>query len=281
MGEPSGKNTAPAVAWACRYFLSLGRPTPSNILMMASDHVIKPTDSFVRDVRAAAFWADKGNLVSFSIPPVTPATGYGYIKAGPALIPEYTDASPAWRVDSFKEKPDEKTAQAYVNDGHYFWNSGIYAFRADFYLEQLALLCPAVSDAFIPVSGNYSIEEQGCVRVVTSYPGVTEAYGKTPSISIDYAVSEKCAASVTIQASFLWDDVGTWDSLEKYFDSLPENTAPVESRNCFVYSDIPIALCGVDDLVVVIRNGRALVAKKGDTNLVKDALSILKEKGLS
>ena len=80
--------------------------------------------------------------------------------------------------------------------------------------------------------------------------------------------------------TFLWDDVGTWDSLAKYGESLSENAFPVESRGCYVQSDIPVALCGVDDLIVVIRNGKALVARKGETNLVKDALQAMKRKGL-
>jgi len=116
---------------------------------------------------------------------------------------------------------------------------------------------------------------------MTGYAGLDEAYAATPSISIDYAVSEKCAASVTVRASFLWDDVGTWDSLAKYSDRLPRDTVAVESRNCYVNSDIPVALCGVEDLVVVIKNGKALVSRKGETNLVKDALALLKLKGIS
>lgn len=281
MSEPSGKNTAPAIAWTAQYLLSLGRKESVNILMMASDHIIKPLDSFIADAQSASWHAARGNLVSFAIPPTYAATGYGYIKAGETIRCDIEGASPAFRVESFKEKPDAPTARAYLEDGHYYWNSGIYAFCADFYLSALERLCPEVWSAFSGAGKDYSIETRRGVRVMTSYSGLDEAYARTPAISIDYAISERCAESVTVRADFLWDDVGTWDSLAKYSEALPPQTVSVDSKNCFVNSDIPVALCGVDDLVIVIRNGKALVSRKGETNLVKDALALMKEKGLA
>jgi len=287
MCEPCGKNTAPAIAWTSRYLLSLKRTKPVNILMMASDHVIKPLDSFIADARTAAWHAERNNLVSFAIPPASPSTGYGYIKAVTPVPCDLGNATPAFKIETFREKPDAATARGYLDDGHYYWNSGIYAFRADFFLSELAVHNGETARAFASLgtapSGTEAatIEIRDGIRVMTGYAGLDEAYAATPSISIDYAVSEKCAASVTVRASFLWDDVGTWDSLAKYSDRLPRDTVAVESRNCYVNSDIPLALCGVEDLVVVIKNGKALVSRKGETNLVKDALALLKLKGIS
>lgn len=281
MSEPCGKNTAPAIVWTAKYLLGLKRKHPVNILLMASDHIIKPVDAFVADVRTAAWHADRGNLVSFSIPPVSPATGYGYIRAGGTIPCSIENASPSFRTESFREKPDAATARKYVDDGHYFWNSGIYAFRADFYLSESEKYSPEVVRAFDSLGDRMTIEKQEGIRVLTHHEGLEEAYAKTPSISIDYAISEKCSASVTVRSSFLWDDVGTWDSLAKYFDGIPASAAAINSQNCFVQSDIPVALCGVDDLVVVIKDGKALVAKKGETNLVKEALAALKNKGIA
>jgi len=281
MSEPCARNTAPAIVWTAKYLLSRKRSKDVSILLMASDHIIKPLDSFVSDVEIASRHADRGNLVSFAIPPTFAATGYGYIKAGKQVsLPDH-DASSSFIVDSFKEKPDAGTARRYIEDGHYYWNSGIYAFRADFYLSEIARYSPEVSRAFEGLADRFPIEVRDGIRIMTECEGLADAYAKTPSISIDYAVSEKCERSVTVRASFLWDDVGTWDSLAKYFEDLPADTASVESKNCFVHSDIPVALCGVDDIVVVIKNGMALVAKKGETNLVKDALGIMKAKGLA
>lgn len=280
MGEPAGRNTAPAIAWVSRYLLSLDRKTPVNVLLMASDHVIKPEDSFIRDARTASWYSSERYLVSFSIPPAYPATGYGYVKAGSPVHSPLEDETAAYRVESFREKPDSDRAKKYLEDGHYFWNSGLYAFRADFYLEELSRHAPEIVHAFEGTGESVELEERGGVKVMASFSGLDEAYANCPSISIDYAVSEKCERSVTVQSTFLWDDVGTWDSLAKYGESLSENAFPVESRGCYVQSDIPVALCGVDDLIVVIRNGKALVARKGETNLVKDALQAMKRKGL-
>lgn len=281
MSEPFGKNTAPAIAWTSRYLLSLKRNEPVTILMMASDHIINPIDSFISDVKTASYFAEKEHLVSFSIPPVTPSTGYGYIKTGEQLPAPSESKATAWKVEKFREKPDAETAKAWLKDGHYFWNSGIYAFRADFFLSELAIHAPEVFASFPLAPEHVLIETIEGVRVMKEYPGLEKSYTNTPSISIDYALSEKCDQSVTVQSTFLWDDVGTWDSLATYTGTLQENIASIESNNCFVQSDIPVALCGVDDLVVVIKDGKALVAKKGETNLVKDALAELKEKGLA
>lgn len=281
MSEPCGKNTAPAIVWTAKYLQGLKRDKSANILMMASDHIIKPLDSFVEDVRTASWHSERGSLVSFAIPPTSPATGYGYIRAVEAAACPPSSRSPSFKIAEFVEKPDAATARAYVEDGHYYWNSGIYAFRADFYLAESEKHSPEISAAFAGLGSAATIELRKGVRVMTGYEGLEEAYAKTPSISIDYAISEKCESAVTVRASFLWDDVGTWDSLAKYFDTVPPTVAAVDSKNCFVQSDIPVALCGVDDLVIVIKNGKALVSRKGETNLVKDALAQFKEKGLA
>ncbi len=282
MSEPCGKNTAPAIYWTAKYLLSLKRRESVNMLMMASDHIIKPVDSFVRDAETASCHAKDQNLVSFAIPPVSPATGYGYIQSDGAMAAPFLDATPAFKVQSFREKPDAATARSYIEDGHYYWNSGLYAFRADFYVElskELSkLYSPEIVESFKNVRYDAQITKKNGVRVLEEPHGLEAAYERTPSISIDYAISEKCERSVAVRASFLWDDVGTWDSLAKYFDELPASAVAVESKNCFVHSEIPVALCGVDDLVVVIRNGKALISRKGETNLVKDALTQLKQK---
>ena len=281
MSEPYGRNTAPAIAWTAKYLLSLNRGEPVSILLMASDHIISPPEAFKADVLTAAFHAGGNNLVSFAIPPSAAETGYGYIRAGKAVSCALENATSSFFVDSFREKPDAETARKYLADGNYYWNSGIYAFRADFFLSQLELHAPEISVAFDLLGTSATIGQISGIRVMTAFEGLERAYAETPAVSIDYAISEKCTASVAVRATFKWDDVGTWDSLSKYFKELPPNTVSVGSKNCFVYSDIPVALCGIEDIVVVIRDGKALVSKKGQTNLVKDALNLLKEKGIS
>ncbi len=281
MSEPCGKNTAPAIAWTAQYLLAAGRKKPPNILMMASDHIIEDDASFARDAATAAWHADRNCLVTFAIPPVEAATGYGYIEAGDSLECDLPNAGTSFKVATFREKPDAATARAYVDSGRYYWNSGLYAFRADFFLAELKAHSPAVHQAFSGVASKTVIEKRLGVRVMTQCDGLETAYRDTPSISIDYAISEKCTSAVSVRASFGWDDVGTWDSLVKYYPALGNADVSVASSNCFVHADMPVALCGVEGLVVVVKNGRVLVCKKGETNLVNDALALMKQKGLA
>lgn len=278
MGEPYGKNTAPAITWTAKYLLTQKRTEPVNILLMASDHIIKPLDAFIADVKTASWFSAQKNLVSFSIKPVTANIGYGYIKLGTSLSCPLEYSSPAYTIETFKEKPDYKTACSYLKNGNYYWNSGIYAFRADFYLEELSEHCPEMTQAFASLGSVFRFETQNDIQIMIFHEGLDEAYKKSPSLSIDYAMSEKCTRAVSIRSSFLWDDAGTWDSLADYYDQTVGTKFAVDSENCFVYSDLPIALCGVDDLIVIIKNGKVLISKKGKTNLVKDAISLMKKK---
>lgn len=270
MGETVGKNTAPPLAWACSYLLSLGRDSVPNVFVMASDHVITPIESFVRDVKVASRLADGNKLVSLAIRPTYPATGYGYIKAGPPEPCEGVDGASAFTVHSFVEKPDMETASEYIANGGYFWNSGMYAFRADFFLGELALHRPRVHRAFSALERSEETTESSGIRVVRASASLIEAYSSCESVSIDYAVSEKCERSVSVRATFHWDDVGSWDSFSKYAIPHDVGVMRVESGNCFVHSDIPVELCGVDDLVVIIHGGKALVSKKGKTDIVRN-----------
>ncbi len=270
LGEPVGKNTAPPLAWACSYLLSLDRGYVPNIFVMASDHVITPIESFVRDVRSASRISDDCKLVSLAIRPAYPATGYGYIKAGPPVPCVGIEDATAFAVNSFVEKPNLAVATEYLADGGYFWNSGMYAFKADFFLEELAAHRPELARAFSGLERDTPVTGPSGIRVIASSKSVAAAYGSCESVSIDYAVSEKCARSVSVRATFHWDDVGSWDSFAKYAPAHDEGVMRAESENCFVYSDVPVQLCGVDDLVVVIHGGKALVSKKGKTDIVRN-----------
>ncbi|ULQ60037.1 mannose-1-phosphate guanylyltransferase [Brucepastera parasyntrophica] len=279
MSEPCGRNTAPAAAWASKYLLYKNNSIePVNILMMASDHLISPLEVFARDVRTASWYAGQKNIVSFAIEPAAPETGYGYIKAGETLPLPFSGSSQAFVIDFFREKPDAATAQSYLAEGNYYWNSGIYAFRADFYLNELELYSPEIYQAFQDIDMYNSIETIAGIRIMSPNDSIEKAYKTTPPISIDYAVSEKTERAVSVRAGFLWNDIGTWDSFAEYYSALSDTSASIKSENCFVYSDIPVMLCGVSDIDVIIKNGKALVAKKGETNLVKEALPLLDRK---
>ena len=277
MSEPFGKNTAPAITWLSKY-LQQSSNQAANLLMMASDHIIQPMDAFIADVEKASCFSDKNNLVTFSIKPDVPSIGYGYIKTGESIPDESGKQNGIFKIESFREKPDEVTARSYLKDGRYYWNSGIYAFRTDFYLSELSKKTPEIFNAFSSLEKEYDIECIHGIQVLTNQAGLYEAYERTPALSIDYALSEKCSSAVTIRASFSWDDVGTWDSLTKYPVTDSKKSVLIQSENCYINSDIPVALCGVEDLIVVIKNGEALVCKKGKSDLTKDALACMKTK---
>lgn len=270
--EPAGKNTAPAVAWALAAAEAWGGRPEDTFLLMTSDHLIEPVSAFAADAAKAEALAASGNLVCFGIPPRYAATGYGYIEAAAPL-------GPGLRAAGFREKPDAATAERFLTAGRYYWNSGMYAFRSDFLRREMETHAPDVARAFDSLIDRPREVERGGVRILEAWEGLEEAYERAPSVSLDYAVSEKCASVALVPASFSWEDVGSWDEMARLFPEGSGNAVPIDSGGCFVYSDIPVALCGVSDLVVVIRNGAALVLKKGSSQLVKEAVERLKSEG--
>jgi len=278
IGEPEAKNTAPAIACAVVYSqLSGGGET---MLVLTSDHIIDPLKTFKSDADIAAACAKKGKLVVFGIPPVRPETGFGYIETGRA-------AEGVCDVKAFHEKPNLQTAKKYALSGRFFWNSGMFAFSAGFISEQFRNLAPDVFNCFkglkIPASSAYK-KAQG-VQVLNSWRGLDAAYGKIKSISFDYAIAEKCKSAAMIRANFNWIDIGNWEDYAKIRGAGDSQVFSVSSENCFVDSDIPVALAGVEDLIVVIRSGNngspasALITKKGQTQKVRDVVELIKKSG--
>lgn len=270
--EPSGRNTAPAAAWALAAAEAWGGRPEDAFLLMTSDHLIEPLPAFAADAARAEALAAAGHLVCFGIPPRYAATGYGYVEAAEPL-------GPGLRAAGFREKPDAATAEGFLAAGRYYWNSGMYAFRSDFLRRELAAHAPEVARAFESLIDRPREAERGGIRIVEAWEGLAEAYERTPSISLDYAVSEKCASVALVPASFSWEDVGSWDEMARLFPGGSGSAVAVESKGCYVDSDIPVALCGVTDLVVVIRNGAALVLRKGASQLVRKAVERLKSTG--
>jgi len=278
VGEPEAKNTAPAIACAVVYSMLCGGG--EKMLVLTSDHIIEPLNTFKADAALAAAGAKKGKLVVFGITPTRPETGYGYIETG-------KDEAGVYEVTAFHEKPDLQTAEKYAASGNFFWNSGMFAFSSRFMEEQFRLLAPDVFNCFEklkkPLSSSYK-KTQG-IQILEKWQGLSSAYGKTKSISFDYAIAEKCPSAVMIRASFDWIDIGNWEEYVKVRGNKGEKVFSVASENCFVDSDIPVALAGVDDLIVVIRSGKngshasALVTRKGQTQKVRDIVEQIKKSG--
>lgn len=284
--EPEAKNTAPAVAFACAVLKSMGEGK-SSILVLPADHTIEPLEVFKADVEKASRLAEQGYLVTFGIPPERPETGYGYIEAGTAVITE-TEAregggealADGLPVKKFKEKPDLKTAERFLRLGNHFWNSGMFAYRVDTFFSELAEYAPKVARPFLESRLRFEKSAPGAIDVLGDPEAAARIYSLLPSISLDYALMEKSARCAMVKAAFTWSDVGSWDEVTRLFGARAGKVISVSSQRNFVYADLPVALAGVDDLLVVVKNGAVLIARRGSSQLVKDVVRELQDRGL-
>jgi mannose-1-phosphate guanylyltransferase/mannose-1-phosphate guanylyltransferase/mannose-6-phosphate isomerase len=288
--EPEARNTAPAIACGAIY-AERSAGEGRNILVLTSDHIIGPLDLFKADAEAAAFFARQGKLALFGIPPAGPETGYGYIEAGDALpYPateggEAAEGARAFALKSFREKPNRAAAENFVAAGRFYWNSGMFAFSSPFMLEEFRRGAPEVLAPFeklAPPGGNRA--EKG-LTLIDKWPGLGEAYREARSVSIDYAVAEKCREAVVIPARFDWIDIGNWDEYAKLLKDTGSEVYSAGARDCFVDSDIPVALAGVEGLIVTLRSGRdgsppsLLIAKKGESQRLREIVDQIKAAG--
>lgn len=271
--EPAGRNTAPAIALAALRAKQQGN-AEAVLLVLAADHVINNTPAFQQAIEHALPLAQDGQLVTFGIVPSSAETGYGYIKRG-------AQTGNAYRVDSFVEKPDLKTAEFYLQSGEYYWNSGMFMFRADVYLQQLQKFRPDIYAA-CEVAMTEQVADLEFVRVNKA------AFEACPSDSIDYAVMEKTEHAVAVPLDAGWNDVGgfaaLWQVSAKDSDGnvLCGDVLALDSENSYVRSDDKlVAAIGVKDLVVISTKDAVLVAHKDQAQQVKQIVNQLAQMGRS
>jgi mannose-1-phosphate guanylyltransferase / mannose-6-phosphate isomerase len=268
--EPEGRNTAPAAAVAA---LVAGESDPEAvILLLPSDHVVADAEAFGKAVTAAVRAAQAGNIVTFGMKPTAPETGYGYIERGPAI--ETLDG--AFRVARFVEKPDAATAAGYLADGRYFWNSGMFVFRADVMLEELERHAPTIMPAVREAVGK-SVRDLDFIRLDAA------SFAQAPNISIDYAVMEHTTRAALVPCSIGWNDVGSWSSLweiqgqDEFGNVFQGDVLAYDTKGSFVHSEKMLtAVVGVRDLVVVATKDAVLVSPKNRTQDVKAIVDRLK-----
>ncbi|MCL1499621.1 mannose-1-phosphate guanylyltransferase/mannose-6-phosphate isomerase [Xanthomonas nasturtii] len=268
--EPKGRNTAPAIAVAALEATRDG--ADPLLLVLPSDHVIGDEAAFQAAVTVAAEAAAQGKLVTFGIKPTAPETGYGYIKAGAG-----TGAS---AVERFVEKPDLATAQGYLASGEYYWNSGMFLFRASRYLEELRKFHPAIADACQKAweSGKRDADFTRLDK---------DAFAASPSDSIDYAVMEKTADAVVVPLDAGWNDVGSWSSLLDVSKQDAQGNAhhgdviQLDCQNTYAYGSRLIAMVGLEDVVVVETPDAVLVGHRDRIQEVKEVVSQIKTAGRS
>ncbi|GAA0542568.1 mannose-1-phosphate guanyltransferase [Rheinheimera aquimaris] len=271
--EPAGRNTAPAIALAALRAKQQGH-AEAVLLVLAADHVINNTPAFQQAVEQALPLAQGGQLVTFGIVPSSAETGYGYIKRG-------EKSGNAYRVDSFIEKPDLSTAEFYLQSGEYYWNSGMFMFRADIYLQQLQKFRPDIYAA-CEAAMTEQVADLEFVRVNKT------AFEACPSDSIDYAVMEKTEHAVAVPLDAGWNDVGgfaaLWQVSAKDTDGnvLCGDVLALDSENSYVRSDDKlVAAIGVKDLVVISTKDAVLVAHKDQAQQVKQIVNQLAQMGRS
>ncbi len=263
--EPVGRNTAPAIAAAALQALA-GGDDPL-LLVLPSDHVVRDVQAFRRAVETAAAVAGDA-LITFGIVPEAPETGFGYIQAD-------AEGDGVRRVLRFVEKPDAATAQGYLDAGGYYWNSGMFLFRASRYLAELERFRP---DILVAVRRAFETAKNDGDFIRLD----KEAFAASPSDSIDYAVMEKTDHAMVLPVDIGWNDVGSWSALWEVSEQDGDGNAhhgdviAVDTRNSYAYARRLVALVGVDDLVVVETDDAVLVARKDRVQQVKDVVAKLK-----
>jgi mannose-1-phosphate guanylyltransferase len=275
IAEPVGRDTAACV---CLAALVVEKMAPgATMILLPADQVIKPADQFQKALAAGIEVARAGNLVTYGITPRFPATGYGYIKLA-GRQPDVNGVT-VNKVLGFVEKPDEGTAKKYLAEGGYRWNSGIFTWRTDVVLDELATHCTWLTDALAPVGAAWGTPDFNRV--------LNEVYQPLKRISIDYALMEKAANICVVTADFQWDDVGSWDSL---YDHLPKDAQGVINRGDIVALDCKdslimsdtqqvVAAIGLSNLSVVVTRDAILIVPKGRSQQVKQVVDALKAKG--
>lgn len=266
--EPFGKNTAPAVAISA--IQAQKQEQDPVLLVLPADHVIANTASFHAAIAAGYKAALDNQLVTFGIVPNAPETGYGYIKSGK----EITDG--VYKVDAFVEKPNAATAQAYLDEGNYFWNSGMFMFRASKYLDELKQHNSEML--------KYSTDALDAARTDMDFIRLNkEAFAQCPSDSIDYAVMEKTQDAAVIPVDIGWNDIGSWSALWDVGASDDSGNVTHgdvllhDSSNSYVHSDSRlVTVVGLNDHVVVETADAVLVAHRDRSQDVKEIVEKLK-----
>lgn len=266
--EPSPRNTAPAAAFAA---LAASADDPATVLaLLPSDHHIADSAAFGRAIADARMLAEQGHIVTIGLVPTGPETGFGYIRKGEPLAGGY-------RVDRFVEKPDARRAEEFVASGDYLWNAGMFVFRADVFLSELARYRPDIDAAMRAAWVGARQTPEGILAAL-------EAWSACPSESIDYAVAEKTDLAAVVPAEMGWSDVGSWSALRDLAGGATANVlrgeaVSIGAEGCYVLSTgRKVAVVGVKDVIVVESGDSILVVHKDAAQDVKQAVEAFRNR---
>ncbi|PAF44965.1 mannose-1-phosphate guanylyltransferase/mannose-6-phosphate isomerase [Helicobacter sp. 11S02629-2] len=279
--ESLPKNTAPALLFqALSIYKNLEslddleyiEANDEIILALPSDHLIKDESKYIDCVKKAYTLASKGYIATFGITPSSPNTGYGYIE----VLKDSKEKDLGFKVKSFHEKPSLEVAKSYIVESNYYWNSGMFCFKASTLIKEAKLYCNDMLEACFSTL-KASLKEANFIRL-------DEKASKTlKDLSIDYAIMEKSKNLYLVESSFTWSDVGSFDSLSNEWKSDGNKTATnttleaINSSSNFILSNKLVATIGLKDYIVIDTNDALLIAKKGESQDVKDIVSRLKK----
>ena len=261
--EPACRNTAPAIALGVKYCLEkLGCEKEEVLFISPSDHVIASIDQFKEYVRQAEVIAKEGYIVTFGIKPTRPETGYGYIKTSM----EYGAKSKGYfKVEKFTEKPDLETAKKYIDEGNYYWNSGMFVFSMGTIIDEFQKHAPAIHE-----------------MLDKNFDEMINRFIQMPEISIDYSIMEKSDRVVSLPLDIYWNDIGSWDSLCELLQKDEQGNikngdviALDTSNTMIIGNNRLITTIGLEDSLVIETGDAILIAKKGQAQKVKEIVKSL------
>ncbi len=278
LAEPISRNTAPCIAYAAACLQA--RDPEATMIVLPADHVIRNVEAFHHVLRAAVHKAQTpGALVTIGIDPTHPATGYGYVqfddRAPEPMEGAPSGAPPVYPVRTFAEKPDLATAERFLDSGDFLWNSGMFIWRADSILDQMARHLPEAHAAFAQAAGAFGTEGEGAA--------VEAAFRDSPSISIDYGVMERAEHVHVVRGAFGWSDVGDWRAVydlsekDEHGNVLHGDALMHDASRCYVESETGrlVVLVGMHDAVVVDTEDALLVCSRSSTQQVKNVVEYL------
>jgi mannose-1-phosphate guanylyltransferase / mannose-6-phosphate isomerase len=270
--EPIGRNTAPAIALAAAYLMADGGDPV--MVVLPADHIIKDEVQFREHLSVAITAAETGKLITFGIQPTRPDTGFGYIKAH-----RDNDSSDVYTVDRFTEKPDEATAEKFLQEGNYFWNSGMFVWRASAILAEIQQFLPVVYEVVQTI-----VAESRAVGAFQ--PAVEKHFATMPSISIDYGVLEKSSRVSLIPCEIGWNDVGSWQAVHEISshdangNALQGNVVAVDCKNSLIRAEKRlVAAIGIEDICVIETADAVLISRSDQTQRVREVVDILQARG--
>ncbi len=274
--EPCGRNTAPCIGLAAIRLLA--RDPKAIMLVMPADHVIGTKAQFEAAVRRALglVESDPKALVLFGVPPTYPAEGFGYIERGMAL----GNQTASYHVASFREKPNREEAEEFLATGQFYWNCGIFVWRAERILEALAEHEPEIFQKLKAL--------QPSIGTANWDHALEELFPKMKSISIDYAVLERAPGVSVVEAPFSWDDVGSWEALPRLLgvdqnhNTVDGSFCGLDTKGCIVRSTVEnhlVAAIGMEDCIIVHTPDATLVAKKDNPEAVKELVAFIEKQG--